>query len=204
MSEQKLLEFAARFSQTDLGSLREGDWLNLKEDLGEFLTPFFGFTNLNPLKVSRAEVTSAQNAARSTFENIILLRNGEKSDFVDGRPVTIYPTYRRLSGLAFSCKKFEDAFLFRLLFVLMASPQQERILSCKADDCNRIFYRTHKQKYCSPTCQTREFMRNWRMKNKDKESERNHRKYEKRMKKKLGQKTRVARRPRRASHARNL
>jgi len=37
MSAEERIEFAVRFAATNLGQKREGDWLNLREDMNRFL-----------------------------------------------------------------------------------------------------------------------------------------------------------------------
>jgi CGNR zinc finger len=82
-----------------------------------------------------------------------------------------------------------DMFLLRL-FNLVSREPFDRILRCKASDCERIFYRKRKQEYCSTKCTNRAYMKDYRKGSNYAQSaaEQAHERYKKRMKKLHGKK----------------
>jgi hypothetical protein len=214
MNDQERLAFAVKFAQTDFPSIREGDWLNLIEDFAAFLMPSqtmaMSVRHDNPGETvldSRPQAEALQKKAYALLSDLVDIRDGRKKRS-DRWPINFDilvqpPIIEGSRTRYYLCAqgKEHDIFLLRVFLLLIREPTN-RVLRCDAADCDRIFYRVRKQKFCSQRCQSRDFMRRFR--NPDEESERNHKRYENRMKKKLGQKTRVARRPRRASHARKI
>jgi hypothetical protein len=199
MNDQERLEFSVRFAQMELPKLREGDWLNLREDFCEFYRPVVGnlSTVIEPLPGEKRieRVKELQDKVYSMLND--LASGGSKGtrhsitiDFAVSRAQP--PESRAFLAASGS---MHDVFLLNLWLILSREPI-ERVLRCKAADCNRIFYRKRKQKYCSPRCQSRDFMRQFRKDpdNKDKESDKSHRRYKRRVEKVRKRPTKVQRR----------
>ncbi|MGH7487995.1 MAG: CGNR zinc finger domain-containing protein, partial [bacterium] len=56
-----------------------------------------------------------------------------------------------------------ERFLYRVIR-LLEHEGAEKIMKCKADDCERLFFKLTRGEYCSTTCQSRIYMRNERAK----------------------------------------
>jgi len=211
-SNQELLEFAVNFAQTDISALREGDWLNLKEDIWSFLR--------GPISGNEAVVLPGSSGileSRSEAETLQKEMYSLLSEVVDTPERNLEPQRHQISfdlEVGFSREVAaklsagdapwffvhgaqRDRMLLNLFFLLMKE-STEKIRRCDASDCKRIFYRVRKQKFCSVRCQSRESARRFRLKwGADKQSESNHKNYKNRVEKSRGRPTRVARRTRR-------
>jgi hypothetical protein len=205
MDDQERLEFAIRFAQMDLSKLRRGDWLNLNDDLLNFIAP----PNTPPFKkagevLAKENGTDLQKEILHVLNELTRLRDEGEFSFESVDASAEWPlqigfmitAHQPGSVNILPIGETRDLVLMRL-FSLFAQEAIDKILRCEASDCNRIFYKKRKQRYCSPRCQTREFMKTWRKENGEKESARNHKKYKKRVEKVRGRPTKIARRPRR-------
>jgi hypothetical protein len=87
-----------------------------------------------------------------------------------------------------------DLFLSTLVFLLVRDVAHVR----RCPECRTIFYRVRKQRYCTRTCTNRANMRDWRntAQGKARESDRNHGRYQARVRRNTSPKAKVARRPR--------
>jgi hypothetical protein len=207
MNDQTRLEFAIRFAQTDLSSFREGDWLNLFDDVLEFLR---GIPAVIPMKgkkalLDRADAEALKNEIYALLKEIVNIRDGKYES--EPHPIAFNlivmpPLTGPRKVVFFTEGSTRDLFLLRTALLLFQQPT-DKVLRCHASDCDRIFLRKRKQRYCSPRCQTRDFMRVWRKDNEEKNSDLNHRKYKAHVNKLRGRPTRVARKPRRKIRAGN-
>jgi hypothetical protein len=68
---------------------------------------------------------------------------------------------RKRPSVVFAYGPTRDAFLWKL-FLLIAQEPADRILRCKAPDCEKIFYRQRNQEFCSKRCGRRIYMRDKR------------------------------------------
>jgi len=186
-SEAKL-KFAVRFSEMKLGgprkqdgtlmtAVREGDILNLKDDLLAFL-------NLEPPEESGNTIIQTQVASLDdspgaicafpagmpdfspknyTLEQLIRLQK-ECSRILqiaadgcgdDQVPISLKLSLRRgpesKCTFLFLTGPFRDIFLFTL-FHLINAAERNSILRCPVPGCGKIFYRVRKQQFCSHAC----------------------------------------------------
>jgi len=210
MKDRDRIDFAVKFAQADLANLREGDWLNLREDILAFVTnPSARGVVMMPTEndLSREDFKSWQKDVYAIFAGLAAHRGigdrGTRAEQVKTQVKTFsiptFPVNTKMgvspfgnSALVMFSGPVRDLFLYRLSLLLDQDPS--RIFRCKSPDCDRIFFRIRKQKYCSPRCQTREFMRTWRKDNEGNESELNHKRYKNRVEKTRGRPTKVARR----------
>lgn len=209
MKDRERLEFAVKFAQADLANLREGDWLNLRDDTLAFITnqSVRGIV-MTPIgnDFSRDDFKSWQKDVYAILAGLAASRgigDPKRAEQVKIASIKTFEVIARMGVLPFGGSAMvtytgaiRDLFLHRLGILLDREPSK-RIFRCKAPDCDRIFYRIKKQKYCSRRCQTREFMRMWRKDNEDKVSDSNHTKYKKGVEKNRGRPTKVARRSQR-------
>jgi len=207
MNDRERLEFAIRFAQTDLPTEEQG-WFKLHDELWEFLKPTRRYALMVSTKdiLAKEETRSLQKYAYEMLADIVHAR---EDTFFEGKITeTWLPSLgHRINVLLYSkpmgigpCVdgSLRDVFLYRL-FDLITQEPTDKIRRCSGSDCNQIFYRERKQKFCSERCQTRELMR---LRRKDpekaeKDAEKARIRYEERMKKKLGKKTKVAHRGKR-------
>lgn len=178
------LRFAVGFAQLDLDHVRPGDWLNLREDLGAFLSPGVGgtlhevggiiATPLKPplpkempeadFKALQAEVrvllggiADHQASARKTQGPI----GGALSTFPVDVRYTILPLARLDPPRAILSAHgaTRDVTLLVLIHIL-AQSDLSPIRRCPED--GRLFYRVRRQEYCSRACVNRANKRTWR------------------------------------------
>jgi hypothetical protein len=202
MNDQQRLEFAVKFAQTDFSTMREGDWLNLREDVADFISPqkrgipppgpYRGvlIPRREPLLNSKTEAEALQTDVYGILSEVVSVREAESRSSASPRlgwPINVrlavmpsLPPAPPRSVTLYVVGSPRDVFLERLFSLLRQEPSN-RILRCKALDCDQIFYRVRKQRYCSPRCQSRDFMRQFRKSNGEKESERNHKRYKARV-----------------------
>jgi len=215
MNDEERLGFAVRFSQMNFSTLRKGDLLNLSDDLYNFIAP----PNIPPIESQHDEILDEANLEdlqKEVYQVLIALvktREGASNITPQTGGLTLAgaaPTawavqmeFRMLPSVPPGTVHFipigtvRNMFFTRLFTLFLEEPTVSKILRCKASDCENIFFRKRKQKYCSTRCQSRDFMREFRKENEEKESEQNHKKYKKRVEKSRGRPTKIARRPRR-------
>ena len=195
---QEQLEFAVKLAQLDLLKLRPGDLLNLRDDfqaffyrrsedirgpIGEVVMP-----SAEPLP-AKYELGDFQSLQKNVYEILSELVHGRDAA-MPAMPVRkIAAELTLFSFLGMKNRSVlilrgstQDMFLFRLYIVLSREPF-DRILRCKASDCEQLFYRRRKQEFCSTKCANREFQRRYRKLSgaKDARSRENHERYEKRI-----------------------
>jgi|RhiMethySRZTD1v2_1073278.scaffolds.fasta_scaffold12917_5 hypothetical protein len=175
------LHFAVEFVQKNLSQLREGDWLNLREDFLAFLgqsrnperwltisdagglvsskwdPPFPQDFSEQDFRVLQDEVCTILRAAAGDNMGaeppIIGVRTELRIQPLDGR---VFPSGGYLTNIFGSTR---DQFLFILLEALRQEPP-DRILRCP--ECQTLFVRAYTQTYCSRRCTNRASVRSWR------------------------------------------
>ena len=171
---EQLLQFAVRFAKTNLDEARPGDWSNLRDDLGWVfgikraqaqirLMPAGTWIFLpapQPWAMSDKELRKLQAATLTLLEHVADTKAGRKESPI---PLGFRTTSEKLpclsdGGLAFLVKgKPYDLFL-ELLFMHLAKAGTVRpVLRCP--ECDDLFYRIRKQKFCSNRCVRKS---NWR------------------------------------------
>jgi hypothetical protein len=191
------LLFVVEFAQTDLETLRAGDWLNLRENFATFLgrrdqrsilhpsgTAFLASPTHPPLPenfspqdfaVLQAELTPflAQLAAHSVHAtsdpqySISLFKNVE---------ISLHPhgAFRNIPGVhQIVIHGSTDSCFWAILHWLIAQEPPGRILACP--ECKRLFYRVKQQAFCSRPCMNRVTVRQWRARQKQAEGDTAHR-----------------------------
>jgi hypothetical protein len=180
---EDLLQFAVRFTQTNLDRLRAGDWLNLKEDLGHFLLPplegdgdfrrMQAFPHEHPKALSAEDIRALQ---RDLTEVLVYVADlAEHWSDPTREPVPCLLGFRpRLSlipGLAvvpgraaahitpFFIGPSQDAILMQVIWALTQAPL-DTVRRCP--ECGTIFYRVRHQRFCSATCRNRVNTRHFR------------------------------------------
>lgn len=213
----KWLVWAILFSQADLDSLREGDWLNLKEDLYEFIDVPAPIQHLvlPPAKrdefvnlISREQVSKIQERIKSD-----LFAYSYKPDGPSGSPII------RARAVEFNFVSFGADMPFhqwtQALDVVVASRlalgfhlvgakiSQANIRICP--ECKSLFLikrRPRKDRvfHCAIRCARLAATRRYRKKRKEeltlKEKQRSRRRYVERQQRKYGPKVKVGRNPR--------
>jgi hypothetical protein len=214
---EERVKFAIQFMQLDFDRLRAGDWLNLREDLKNFLFPegvlrgFHFFSedlpedhSVDAIQVLRHDVREILNAVVMCGED-----STHKEDEDEPVPRIVFPSPQlsvRPGFIQFPEQRsghliltwngaFRDTFLMQLIMSLSQLPVNT-LRRCP--ECETIFYRVRKQQYCSRPCVHRANMRTWRQSNagKEYERERSHTRYKDRVEQQLGTNVRVGRRPR--------
>ncbi len=226
---QEQLEFAVRLAQTKLSDLRPGDMLNLREDLDSFFTRK-GEDMRGPIgevlqpigepqaeQYSVADFEALQKEVNAILNGLVTSRDSPSPRPVAGMAVSpgivgvprheikaslIAASFHGINNRAILMANgsVRDMFLLRL-FLLLGQEPFDRILRCKAPDCDRIFYRRRKQEFCSTKCTNRAYMKTYRKEVEENPvaaaaaTEKEHARYKKRARK-LNPKKKVARRPR--------
>lgn len=210
---QERLKFIVKLAQERLSALRPGDLLNLRDDFVSFFYAEKGQDIRGPIGevVTPFEQPLPQNYSIEDFEALQKEVYAILSEIVTGRDrgTPSAPECEiKAKLMAFSFHGIKnrsmlmlrgstrDMFLLRLYLLLSQEPVN-RILRCKAPDCDRIFYRERKQEFCSTKCTNRAYMKEYR---KDptfaaSAAEESHDRYKKKVQKDQPGKT-VKRRPR--------
>jgi hypothetical protein len=188
---ERWLRFAIDFASMALNQLREGDWLNLIEDVTRFATlrgrpkaeavedaQVFGVAAW-PLPGRSITVTFNRNTIRTLQEDVNQLlhfslaiqahddasQRGEEAEPPEDTP----PEIHFMPLLFWPKGATQDAVLFahgdvRDLFLLrlVFLLQKDASHIRRCPECGVIFYRVRKQAYCSRRCTNRANMRAWR------------------------------------------
>jgi hypothetical protein len=184
------LRWAVEFCQSDVDHMRQGDILNLRDDLYLFLS---GHPNerVFPGGISVFEIPAGDHMIREfSIEEIRQLQAEVQAVFrsaaiVSGErvalPINVCYTLMRdpqdwkRKVLIEVAGDSRDCFL-TVLYHLLSQEPVNRLAMCPG--CNLIFYRVKKQKYCSVKCGNKVYMREYRAIGGEKDS--NHKQYEKR------------------------
>lgn len=181
MTGREHLRFAVEFARRDLASFREGDWLNLRDEIATFVgygpyTPLedpTGFITLqldpHPANATPGQMRALQRDVAALLQLCVKHQVGQKhvlkeADLVNVRTSwTILPWTMivRRATLAAS-GTLRDVFLTRLMF-LFAHHGTDDIRRCPEKKCGVVFWRGRRdQVYCSRTCLGRVTMRRYR------------------------------------------
>jgi hypothetical protein len=228
LSIKDRLPFAIRFANLELEGLRRGDWYNLFDEVTEFVGFRTGRTldearrqasrvgvspwplsgrfaesiNENTIRALQADVRQLLNGMLDRHEDLDAKGRGEQP--ARDAPTLVPEIHIRYwlywqrdqdeDAALFQDGRLRDLFLSTLVFLLARDVAHVR----RCPECQTIFYRVRKQRYCTRTCTNRANMRDWRntAQGKARESERNHGRYQARVKRNTGPKAKVARRPR--------
>jgi hypothetical protein len=179
LSGAEFLEFVISLAQMDLGALRQGDWLNLREDFETYMGRE-GFVSIEGASGACILATPTQPPLPENFElqhfqalqrvTLPLLQQfasqvGSLSIFTDVA-LSLFPhgfnksTPGRNQVVIHGAT--EQCFLTLLIWLLHQEPP-DRILACP--ECQTLFYRIKQQAYCSRKCGNRATVRNWRARN---------------------------------------
>lgn len=207
------LRFLVDLSNADLDSSREGDRINLLEDLNGFLlTPAGGVMGL-PFSFkafATADLAPLQKRLKEILGSFLGARDVKKQPRIPGRIPTarqemipIAATYcPTVMGdvlgptLLISAEKPTDLFILLAMLLLVREPTM-RVRVCP--ECRKYFFRSKRQVYCSNRCGNRLRVRKYRAEAGDgdweeAESLRNHENYKRRQPEAV--RKRVKRRPR--------
>jgi len=209
----KKLDWAIHFCQDDLGGLREGGWLDLKEDLA-------GFINASPIRLggprledfTKVGIEAIQASFRRQLEPLAFDENNPKDSVSTERVEAKASVF----GAALDCPFMDvvdvgsdvDKRAIRALFdcLVWSGVLREQLRVCPV--CRRIFLSKRKPRkdvhlHCSIRCSRLAATHRYREKQRDrlkhKERERSRRRHvEKQQRKYPGRKVKVGRIPRKA------
>ena len=214
----QMLEWAVWFSQVPFNNLREGDWVNLRQDLHKFVSGApDAVRSLRSLVAGLG--TWAEGRKLLSQENISTAQASLKKWFrslAENRAFTIRPSVKKA---AMMIRPVSDGYIFEVspsqwqdklysalghrLQLSRIAPGQIRI----CPECNRIFLRRKKPPvglipHCSHKCAQQAATRRYRNKKKDKinakEGQRSHGRYVKKLQKSHGPNVKGTRKPRKA------
>jgi hypothetical protein len=217
-TDAERLQFAIHFAQTDLDTLRAGDWLNLREDSMAFLGIEVqgGGIGIQIPRDSRGIIAMPLNSplpTEFTVEDFKVLQahtrrildewvgpaQGEQGMLSPHAIPALYTVTRirraDASWVSYLQVQGDTRELFLLvLFHLLHQASTHYVRRCP--ECGTIFYRVGKQQYCSRPCVNRANVRNWRQRDEVKqvEAERARTRYDEKMKPR-----KVKRKPRKRS-----
>src|SRR5262245_46909462 len=175
------LEFAIRFAEMDLQTLRPGDWMNLSDDLGAFhgrdvpggvtlkdLGGFIARPTDGPLSEERfqglqREVQSllrALVAVRSFLRDLLASDKPAANDEPVSPPLPPIPVMAeyivtagiKAGGTLYVEGRTRDVTLLRLMHLLTGGGI-DAVFVCP--ECDRLFYRVRRQLFCSKKCVNR-------------------------------------------------
>ena len=160
-------QWALAFAMADLDTLRPGDWLNLREEIGNFIagnvaaTDFFMWPPPAD-DTSVAEVAALQLEVRRLFE---WASRGALAPVGDAPGITVTATWKvvPMRGAAATVAlvaegTVRDLFLTRLVFLL----NREGVRNLRAcPECGRVFWRVGRKLYCSRRCTNRAVFQKW-------------------------------------------
>lgn len=174
MTAQDQLRFAVRFAQLDLDRLRPGDWLNLRDELADFLhgtrpTLAGGIVTMVtespfPQKYPDENFRELQKEVRGLLAGLVGTR--ERGGEIPQMPIraefALLPTDDL--GVPGRCvlqvmSSVRDVFLLTLMH-LITQGNTSPVRRCP--ECQTFFYRIRRQRYCSRRCVNRANKRAWR------------------------------------------
>ena len=210
----QMLERAVWFSQVPFNNLREGDWVNLRQDLHEFVSGApdvvrslvgSGTWSEKRKLLSQEDISTAQANLKKWLRRL-----------AENKAFTARPSVK---SAAMMIRQVSDGYIFEVspnqwedklysalghhLQLSRITPGQIRI----CPECDRIFLRRKKppvgvKPHCSHRCAQQAATRRYRNKKKEeinaKERQRNHGRYVKKLQKSHGSNVKVTRRPRKA------
>ncbi len=172
-SKERLLRFSVRFAEMNLGNLRPGDWMNLRQEFLELFMagwgqagfdpePTGGFVPISPgmKNISESEFRELQRETKKLFIAAIQGQEGDPGDQFElsfQATISLVPPHKPVFMLGDS----GSVFLALLMFVLSQTTKL-RLGLCPED--GKLFYRVRRQIYCSRVCTQRATKREWRRK----------------------------------------
>jgi hypothetical protein len=201
------IAFLVRFANADLEAFREGDWLNLQDDLAAFehLTPLLGPMKLvmaiqkhGPLSAYKATVfLGLQKAIHNLLLRVAESTSSDASQLVEAGALDLVEVALTIDvnpsmgpALVLAGK------LLPLLFIkagllLATDPAALRLRVCP--ECESMFLRVRKQRYCGRRCVNRANMRTWLASQEGRKAHRafSRRSYAKRVRRRLGANVRI-------------
>ena len=175
------LQFAVAFAQLDLDALRQGDWLNLREDFEMYMgrTSLIGASGQCILAYPVQHDTAGSplvwplpaQFTPQDFKNLQQRISPVVEGEAKGHSVgTMHPVGESMHrhGLNRSTPgrrqlvisaPTADCFV-KIFYWLIDQEPPDRILTCP--ECGRFFYRVKQQAYCSRKCGNRLTVRNYR------------------------------------------
>ena len=214
---EERVKFAIQFMQMDLDRLRPGDWLNLREDLGNFLFPEGALAQMHiyppdlPEEHSVDAIQLLRQDVTAILDAIVMCGEDYPPDEYEDGPVPrlvspspqlsvspmfiLFPEQRPGQLILTWLGPFRDAFLMQLIMSLTQLPL-DTLRRCP--ECGTIFFRVRKQEYCKRQCVHRANIRKWRQTEGGKKYERtrSHSRYKANVQQQLGANVSVGRRPR--------
>lgn len=219
------LDFLIRFVNMDLAQLRPGDWLNLRDDFAAFLgyqkanelvivgPMYTDHVVPSPVDYTNKDFQALQEETRAVLRRLTAIQNATvysehpyavclaANSVTFTRVGLAVPTVSKAHKLPRRTAKLyldgplRDIFLM-LTTCLFAFESTAGVTQCP--ECERFLLRSKKRQYCSARCQSRAYMRRFRQREavKERESEKAHARYAKRVKQQVGEKVQVVRRPR--------
>jgi len=179
------LAFAVRFAETDLDSLRPGDWTNLRDDLSCYLgigdgwasredRGFTGMSTPAPRKATEGELRKLRAEVNRVLRSVVVgvrpfrkLRadkGAPRAWTLTGEPSSTTVTWSTIPSSPsvislLATGTLQDLFLCKLYF-LLGSVGVEAVQECPA--CTRIFTRAVRhQKYCNRKCAAKVNLESW-------------------------------------------
>jgi hypothetical protein len=206
------IAFLVRFANANLKAYREGDWLNLQDDLAAFehRTPLLG-----PMKLLMAiEEHEPLGAYEPTVFLVLqeaihdlLLRVAESTSPDTDRLVEAgaldlvqvaltIDVNRREGPVLMLAGKLMPLLFIKAGLLLATEPAALRLRCCP--ECESIFLRVRKQRYCCRRCVNRANMRAWLASREGRKAHRasSRRSYAKRVRRRLGANVRISTRER--------
>jgi hypothetical protein len=176
-TEAQRFRFVVRFAALDLTTLRTGDWVNLQEDLRDFLSPThadlrpgglhtYPTEGHMPEEYTREDFAALQAETRDMLAMVIASRANPQA-FVP-KQLSISPTPPHVPALPepHPGRHFisvqgavRDLFLFRVHNLLA---QVNTAMLTRCPECDTIFLRKSNQVYCSKKCVNRVTQRRFR------------------------------------------
>jgi hypothetical protein len=153
------LKFVVDFANRDLQNQREGDWINLQEDLSRFF-PIIGELSPQTIIFDPRQDTEAQRYPKPKLEMLqpelralLHVRARPKGKFAIAPPMKIQLNYVPMSRGILVVGRIRDLFLQRVIFMLRDDKEADRIHQCPT--CGKFFFRVRRQVHCSPQCADR-------------------------------------------------
>lgn len=209
--------FLVAFCQADLRTYREGDLLNLWDDFRKFGEvvigdnfPFYFLIPGRPPSLDRYLSLQSELLNLLSFITEPVPRSpGDSWEFAAGLakedlPVRLGVLQREGSRPMIVIQPGADPFaLIRLkAATILFGDGGNAVRRCRREGCANFFVRVRKQQYCSRRCANAASMKAWlaaRQENRAAHRESSHKTYEKRIRKQVGAKVTVPRRPRKQS-----
>lgn len=187
---QARLRWLLGFMQRDLDGLRQGDWLNLYDDLRALTFKMNVAPGSEP---TAAEVRSLQREIEQIIAAVV--RGGSWSFEL---PKLRHVIGRTLRGRVIAVARGDLRSQVLLATEKVLEAEGHRLKACLEPKCQKIFVAMKRQAYCSVRCSQRARTRRFlKLHSKDELSEKRHQAYKRRLEKETGRPTRVTRRTKR-------